>query len=57
MKKITFTITLEEINKIFKALGKEQFSEVYELIGILNEQVNTQLSTHSPEKYRSKKNK
>lgn len=57
MKKITFTITLEEINKIFKALGKEQFSEVYELIGILNEQVNTQLSTNSPEKYRSKKNK
>jgi hypothetical protein len=54
MKKITFTITLDEINKIFKALGKEQFSEVYELIGVLNEQVNAQLNRNSSEKSKKK---
>jgi hypothetical protein len=44
MKQLNFTITLEEANKIFKALGKEPFQEVYELIGKLNEQANDQLN-------------
>ncbi len=42
--KIVFEITLEEANLIFKALGKQPFAEVYELIGKLNEQANQQLS-------------
>ena len=41
---VTFTLTLDEANKIFKALGALPFSEVYELIGKLNEQANQQLS-------------
>lgn len=40
---ITFTVSLEEANKIFKALGNLPFAEVYELIGKLNEQANSQL--------------
>lgn len=40
---ITFNITLEEANLIFKALGKQPFAEVFELIGKLNEQANQQL--------------
>ncbi|HEY8402139.1 MAG TPA: hypothetical protein VIK89_12810 [Cytophagaceae bacterium] len=42
---ITFNVTLEEANKIFKALGNLPFVEVYELIGKLNEQANHQLSS------------
>lgn len=44
---LKFTVSLEEANKIFKALGKEPFNEVYELIGSLNEQANQQLSEKS----------
>jgi hypothetical protein len=41
---VTFTLSLEEANKIFKALSNLPFAEVYELIGKLNEQANNQLS-------------
>jgi hypothetical protein len=44
---LKFTVSLEEANKIFKALGREPFQEVYELIGNLNEQANQQLSEKS----------
>ncbi len=47
MAELKFIVTLEEANKIFKALGKEPFQEVYELIGKLNEQANQQLSKES----------
>ena len=47
MTNLKFTLSLEEANKIFKALGKEPFNEVYELIGKLNEQANEQLSKES----------
>jgi hypothetical protein len=47
MTTIKFSLTLEEANKIFKALGKEPFNEVYELIGKLNEQANEQLAKNS----------
>ncbi len=47
MSNLEFSITLEEANKVFKALGKEPFNEVYELIGKLNEQANEQLSKES----------
>lgn len=42
-KKLTLTVSVEEANKIFKALGNLPFVEVYELIGKLNEQANSQL--------------
>ncbi len=47
MTQLKFSITLDEANKIFKALGKEPFNEVYELIGKLNEQANEQLAKES----------
>jgi len=44
-KKINFEVNLEEANLIFKALGKEPFANVFELIGKLNEQANAQLKS------------
>ncbi|UTW62259.1 hypothetical protein KFE98_20015 [bacterium SCSIO 12741] len=41
-KKILFTLTVDEANLIFKALGDRPFSEVFELIGKLHEQANEQ---------------
>jgi hypothetical protein len=52
-KKISFTVTVDQANKIFRGLGKLPFEEVYELIGMLNEQANQQLisqNTKSPSK-------
>jgi len=49
MKEITFVLTLDETKKIFEALGKEPFSEVYELIGKLNDQVNQAAANNSNE--------
>ncbi|GAB4477594.1 MAG: hypothetical protein OHK0057_27480 [Thermoflexibacter sp.] len=43
-KKITFTVNIDQANKIFRGLGKLPFEEVYELIGMLNEQANQQLT-------------
>ncbi len=42
-KEVTFKMTIEEANLIFKALGGLPFSDVYEVIGKLNEQANIQL--------------
>lgn len=44
MKEVKITLTLDELNLIFKALGNEPFRDVYELIGKLNKQTNAQLS-------------
>jgi hypothetical protein len=44
MKTVTFTITIDEANLIFKSLGKMPFDQVYTLIGKLNEQANQQLA-------------
>lgn len=41
---VNFQITLDEANVIFKALGQMPFSDVYALIGKLNEQANRQLN-------------
>jgi hydrogenase maturation factor len=43
---INFSVSIDEANKIFKALGNLPFVEVYELIGKLNEQANTQLANN-----------
>jgi hypothetical protein len=44
MKTVTFTMTIDEANVIFKALGKMPFDQVYTLIGKMNEQANQQLT-------------
>jgi hypothetical protein len=41
---VTFTLSLDEANKVFKALSNLPFAEVYELIGKLNDQANQQLT-------------
>ena len=41
---VTFTLSLDEANKVFKALSNLPFAEVYELIGRLNDQANQQLT-------------
>lgn len=44
-KHINFQLTVEEANVIFRALGKLPFEEVYEVIGKLNSQANSQLTS------------
>lgn len=44
MEKVKFVVTLDEAKKIFEALGKLPFADVYELIGKLNDQANEALS-------------
>jgi hypothetical protein len=43
MQKINLSLSLEETNMIIKALAKEPFQEVFELIGKINEQADTQI--------------
>ena len=45
--KVSFQVTVEQANVIFKALGKLPFEDVYELIGSLNEQANQQLQNNT----------
>lgn len=52
---LKFNVSIEEANKIFKALGKEPFNDVYELIGKLNQQANEQLAKDSFKVTRTKK--
>ncbi|WP_162555948.1 hypothetical protein [Reichenbachiella versicolor] len=40
-KEISIQLSIEELKVVFKALGKLPFEEVYEIIGSLNEQVNS----------------
>lgn len=47
MEKVKFEVTLDEAKKIFEALGKLPFAEVYELIGKLNDQANQALNSAS----------
>jgi hypothetical protein len=43
MENINLSLTLEETNLIIKALAKEPFQEVFELIGKINEQADDQI--------------
>ena len=52
-KSITFQVNLDEANLIFKALGKQPFETVYELIGKLNDQANSQLRPQEEENVKS----
>lgn len=47
MKTVTFTVSIDEANLLFKSLGRMPFEQVYELIGKMNEQANAQLSGNS----------
>ncbi len=42
-EKLVMYFTLEEVNIILKALSKEPFKDVFELIGNINEQASRQL--------------
>lgn len=44
MKEVKLTLTINEANLVLKALMNMPFIDVYELIGKINEQANTQLS-------------
>ena len=41
-KNIQLKLNFEEVNVILKALGNLPFNEVYDLIGKIHEQANTQ---------------
>lgn len=43
MEEINLTLTLDETNLIIRALAKEPFQEVFELIGKINEQADEQI--------------
>lgn len=41
---LTMTFTVDQMNVILKALSKEPFKDVFQLIGNINEQAASQLS-------------
>jgi hypothetical protein len=45
MKNLTLRVSLDEANLIMKALGELPFKDVYELIGKINDQANSQLKS------------
>lgn len=47
MEEVTLVLELEEVNVIMKALSKEPFKDVFELIGKINEQAGQQLQAKS----------
>lgn len=42
-QELHLTLTLEEVNFLIRALSEKSFKEVYELIGKINMQANSQL--------------
>jgi hypothetical protein len=42
-EKISLELSVEEVNLILKALGNMPFNQVYELIGGIHQQANSQL--------------
>ena len=55
MNKISLNLDLNEVNIIIKALSERPFREVYELIGKIHMQSNTQLG--SPDLHATKTKK
>jgi len=45
MQEVTLTITIGEANQILEALGQMPYVRVYELIGKIQQQAQTQLTT------------
>lgn len=54
-KDIILSLTIDEVNVIFKALGERPFNEVFELIGKINAQANEQLK-EEPEDFQPPNN-
>lgn len=46
MNRISLNLDLDEVNVIIKALSERPFREVYELVGKIHAQSNTQLAGH-----------
>ena len=55
MEKITLTLDIKEVNLIIKALSSQPFREVYEVIGKIHNQSNTQLPTVDLQKKTTKR--
>ena len=49
MKEITITFTVDEVNTIIEALGKEQFIKVYKLIEKFHLEAKKQLNSEKKE--------
>ena len=47
MQKITLNLTIDEINVIIKSLSERPFREVYELVGKIHAQSNSQISLNN----------
>lgn len=45
MNKINLSLTIEEINQILTALGKQPYEDVFQLIGNIQDQAQTQLQS------------
>ena len=46
-QELNLTLTLEEVNFVIRALSERSFKDVYELIGKINMQANSQLMTQN----------
>ena len=54
MNKISLNLDINEVNVIIKALSERPFREVYELIGKIHAQSNTQLPSHDLPTHKTK---
>lgn len=57
MNKISLNLDLDEVNVIIKALSERPFREVYELVGKIHAQSNTQLTDYDPQAQPKKRTK
>lgn len=46
-QELKLTLTLEEVNFVIRALSERSFKDVYELIGKINMQANSQLMANN----------
>ena len=45
---ITLTLSIDQVNLILEALGNRPFAEVFELVGLIQQQATEQLDVVSP---------
>lgn len=57
MNKISLKLDINEVNVVIKALSERPFREVYELIGKIHAQSNTQLPNHDLQTNKTKEPK
>lgn len=53
-KELTFTLTVEEVNLVLEALGKEPFNKVFQLIGKVQQQASAQLQQNGAQESNGK---